>query len=100
MIATRIGFHLLWQGLLYTEATRVSDLLALLSYLLVPSCLRVLRVGLVFWPCCIARWSYELFAFAIANLDQQRSTFQDLNLVSILGVTRLKPHCWTEGLLF
>ena len=37
---------------------------------------------------------------AIAHLDQQRFTFKDLNLVSILGVRCLKPHCWTEGLLF
>ena len=53
-----------------------------------------------FWSCCIAPWSYELSAFPIAHPDQLRSTFQDLNLVSILGVTRLKARCWTEGLLF
>ena len=53
-----------------------------------------------FWLCCTARWSYELSAFSIANPDQERSSFQDLNLVSIMGVTRLKARCWTEGFLF
>ena len=53
-----------------------------------------------FWLCCTARWSYELSAFPIANPDQERSSFQDLNLVSIMGVTRLKARCWTEGFLF
>ena len=53
-----------------------------------------------FWSCCTARWSYELPAFPIANPDQERSSFQDLNLVSIMGVTRLKARCWTEGFLF
>ena len=39
---------------------------------------------------------YKLAAAFDQNLLGLRSTFQDLNLVSILGVTRLKPNSALE----
>ena len=41
---------------------------------------------------------YKLVAAFDQNLLGLRSTFQDLNLVSILGVTRLKPNSAREVL--